>query len=149
MDIRFVKNVLLNGLETNSLSTARFVGLPVGLILYTLVHGTKNAEFICKLQLYFLNTLGVKNTIVKMEISEDFKNFLLTTGDQYVKYIKERQELIDAENLAYDEADRAFAKAENISKLLSEHHKKFKELDIKMKQKLIEVVELVKSKNVS
>ena len=69
-----------------------------------------------------------------MDINDDIKNFLLTAGNEYVKYIKERDKLIEAENLAWENAELA-------SKLVEDHRKKNKDLDKKMKEKLFNLVE--------
>ena len=69
-----------------------------------------------------------------MDINDDIKKFLLTAGKEYVKYIKERDKLIEAENLAWEKAELA-------SKLLEDHLKKNKDLDKKMKEKFFNLVE--------
>jgi hypothetical protein len=69
-----------------------------------------------------------------MDINDDIKKFLLTAGNEYVKYIKERDKLIEAENLAWEKAELA-------SKLLEDHLKKNKDLDKKMKEKFFNLVE--------
>jgi polyhydroxyalkanoate synthesis regulator phasin len=69
-----------------------------------------------------------------MDINDDIKKFLLTAGNEYVKYIKERDKLIEAEKLAWENAELA-------SKLLEDHRKKNKDLDKKMKEKLFNLVE--------
>ena len=69
-----------------------------------------------------------------MDINDDIKKFLLTAGNEYVKYIKERDKLIEAENLAWENAELA-------SKLLEDHRKKNKDLDKKMNEKVFNLVE--------
>jgi hypothetical protein len=71
-----------------------------------------------------------------MDINEEIKNFLLTSGKEYVAYIKERARLVEEEKLAWD-------RAELTSKLLDEHIKKNKNLDKKIKETLFKLVEAV------
>ena len=71
-----------------------------------------------------------------MIFNEDLKSVLSKTGKEYILYIKERDRLVEAENLAW-------ANAELASKLAEEHIKKNKELGIKMKDLLFKLVEAV------
>ena len=74
---------------------------------------------------------------VKTNLDEDVKRVLSTTGNEYILYIKERDRLVEAENVAW-------ANAELSSKLVDEHFKKHKALGIKMKELLSKLIEAVK-----
>lgn len=74
---------------------------------------------------------------VKTNLDDDVKRVLSTTGNEYILYIKERDRLVEAENVAW-------ANAELSSKLVDEHFKKHKALGIKMKELLSKLIEAVK-----
>ena len=71
-----------------------------------------------------------------MIFNEDLKSVLSKTGKEYILYIEDRDRLVEAENLAW-------ANAELASKLAEEHIKKNKALGIKMKELLFKLVEAV------
>jgi hypothetical protein len=76
-----------------------------------------------------------------MDVNSLLKQFLLTTGVEFVHAIKERDRLVQEEECAYQEAERA-------SRSLCEHRKKFNEIEKKFEKTLIDLVQAI-SKPVS
>jgi len=83
-----------------------------------------------------------------MDVNSLLKQFLLTTGVEFVHSIKERDRLVQEEECAYQEAERAYQEAERASRSLCEHRKKFNEIEKKFEKTLIDLVQAI-SKSVS